>query len=569
MGGGGKSEPISYDGIPFSKVKKGNFKALKYGLALSEGELTKTSIQKLVDVMNRPSNENGSELKVILGTKVVAEGIDFKGLRQIHIMEPWFNLSINEQIIGRGTRNCSHMHLPPELRNIEIFQYASIPPSTVSKKLQETETVDIKNYRMSENKDRKIKEIERILKVNAIDCGLNKTVNVPATTKLVSQKTASGMTVKVSSDFKPYSRECDYSDTCSYKCTTPTPTTTTPNTSTYTLNFAKDDIEKAKKYIRLLFRHNYIYNIAQIRNEVLRYLPELDNTYIYLALDQLVNSNETIYDKFSRAGYIIYRGDYYIYQPKSINYENIPMYYRRTPLTFKVQKYDYTQYVDSKPTQIVTELSFETVMTRLMKKYEESKTIFEKFINENISEKYRTTTLLMYNLVQLSNNENLKLIQTFLTTKKLKFKNEFAKIYSRIIIKKKAVCGFFFDGVCYTLVDDKLKICEPETQKILESKQVKKKNKANVLGIYLTKLKIVDQRSYTGAVTLKQKTSKRSLLTGRTCTTFSVSLLTEILASFKLKFAYGKKKKLCSYIMLILIYYELKSAKNYFISKFS
>ena len=38
--------------------------------------------------------------------------------------------------------------------------------------------------------------------------------------------------------------------------------------------------------------------------------------FIYKAIDIITNNREEIiYDKFNRKGYIIYRGDYYIFQP--------------------------------------------------------------------------------------------------------------------------------------------------------------------------------------------------------------------------------------------------------------
>lgn len=44
---------------------------------------------------------------LVLGSyfKAGAEGLDFKNGRQIHIMEPWYNINGIEQIIGRGVRN--------------------------------------------------------------------------------------------------------------------------------------------------------------------------------------------------------------------------------------------------------------------------------------------------------------------------------------------------------------------------------------------------------------------------------------------------------------------------------
>ena len=54
------------------------------------------------------------------------EGVSLNNIRQIHIMEPWYNISRNEQIIGRGVRQCSHIKLPFEKRNLTVFNYVAI-----------------------------------------------------------------------------------------------------------------------------------------------------------------------------------------------------------------------------------------------------------------------------------------------------------------------------------------------------------------------------------------------------------------------------------------------------------
>ena len=61
---------------------------------------------------NRRDNIDGSKVRVIIISRAGAEGLDFRGIRQIHVMEPWYNMNRPEQIIGRGVRTCSHSSLP-------------------------------------------------------------------------------------------------------------------------------------------------------------------------------------------------------------------------------------------------------------------------------------------------------------------------------------------------------------------------------------------------------------------------------------------------------------------------
>jgi hypothetical protein len=108
------------------------------------------------------------------------------------------------------------------------------------------------------------------------------------------------------------------------------------NMDTYNIRFAKLDIENSIKYIKLLFRNNIIYTLKQIETFVISKIPNINELFIYKALDIIANNKEEIvYDKFSRKGYIIYRGDYYIFQPFDLERDDIPLIYRMYPESYK------------------------------------------------------------------------------------------------------------------------------------------------------------------------------------------------------------------------------------------
>jgi len=71
------------------------------------------------------NNRFGQVLLIILTTSSGAEGIDLQNVRQVHIMEPYWNRVRVEQVIGRARRNYSHKNLPKEQQNVRIFQYVS------------------------------------------------------------------------------------------------------------------------------------------------------------------------------------------------------------------------------------------------------------------------------------------------------------------------------------------------------------------------------------------------------------------------------------------------------------
>ena len=92
------------------------------------------------------SNVDGKQVKVILISQAGSEGLDFKFIRQVHILEPWWNMNRIEQIIGRAVRTCSHKALPFTERNVEIYLHGSILED------EQKEAVDIYVYRLVELK---------------------------------------------------------------------------------------------------------------------------------------------------------------------------------------------------------------------------------------------------------------------------------------------------------------------------------------------------------------------------------------------------------------------------------
>ena len=68
------------------------------------------------------NNLRGDILKVLLTTKTGAEGIDLHNVRQVHVVEPFWNPMV-KQVKGRAVRVGSHVQLPPSDRTVEIFTY--------------------------------------------------------------------------------------------------------------------------------------------------------------------------------------------------------------------------------------------------------------------------------------------------------------------------------------------------------------------------------------------------------------------------------------------------------------
>ncbi len=324
-----------------------NFRQAKYIIFFGEAkDIIQITKEEALDKFSSKTNFHGEDIKVFLGTKTVSEGLDFKRIRQVHILQPWFNLSRHEQIIGRAIRNCSHIALPKDERNVEIFQYAATLNENTKGVKKHTESIDLKHYSVAESKDRIIKKIMRILKQSAVDCNFFKKHNIIDTDEKIKQKTSSGQELTIKVKDEPFSQMCDYEENCNFDCAwIKDPHKHYPiNTDTYNLKFGTQDINLAKRTIKALFKKNNAFHLVDIEKYVHEKHPKMDRLFIFAALDDFVNNpkQETVIDKFQRKGYIIYRGDYYIFQPVGYK-EDLPMIYREKPSNKKPDRIDLEQ----------------------------------------------------------------------------------------------------------------------------------------------------------------------------------------------------------------------------------
>ena len=92
---------------------KKKFSPARYSMITGDPRLSPNNVFEIKGLTNE-DNKNGEKVKVVLISKAGSEGIDLKYIRQVHVLEPWYNMNRVEQIIGRAVRNLSHKELPFE-----------------------------------------------------------------------------------------------------------------------------------------------------------------------------------------------------------------------------------------------------------------------------------------------------------------------------------------------------------------------------------------------------------------------------------------------------------------------
>ena len=313
-----------------------NFNPAKYVMITGEKAFSPNNAADIKYVTNN-DNINGEKVKVILISKAGAEGLDFKCIRQIHVLEPWYNMNRIEQIIGRGVRNLSHCRLPFEERNVEIYLHGTLLDT-------EDEAADLYVYRLAEKKALQIGKVTRMLKEISVDCILNigqnnytveKMLEIPQNQN-IEINLSSNKTIQYNIGDKPFTDICDYMDNCSYVCS---PTAIIGENDiirdTYTGSFVKMNQDRIISRIMQLYREHNVYSRNQLINSI-NIVKQYPIEQIFSALTYLIeNKNEYLIDKYGRLGNLVNKDMYYLFQPIEITDNNASMYERTAPIDYK------------------------------------------------------------------------------------------------------------------------------------------------------------------------------------------------------------------------------------------
>jgi superfamily II DNA or RNA helicase len=360
-------------GLPYHQFIKSNIQRSFYPMTFltitGQSEESKDALPEekkriLDNVFSQLDNYDGRNIKFILGSKVMNEGITLRNVKEVHILDVYFNLGKVHQVIGRAIRHCVHYDIMTEdnpYPEVNIFRYTVALPD--KSKLSTEEEL----YQKAELKYLVIKQIERAMKEVAIDCPLNYNGNVSndevkAYENCVEPGTSGNApTCPVQCDFTKCNFMCgDKSLNLKYydRTTSFYKRISKDNLdySTFTTKLARAEIDTAKDIIKELYRFQYVYTLDEIVNNIIKQYPAdkkdmFDLFFVYQALDELIpisendfnNFKDTVYDKYNVGGYIIFRSKYYIFQPFNEN-EDILMYYRSnyiSELNHELSIYEY------------------------------------------------------------------------------------------------------------------------------------------------------------------------------------------------------------------------------------
>ena len=141
-----------------------NFGEGKKRFAIWSGDESQKVKDEIKYIFNQKSNENGTKIKIMLGSPSIKEGVSLLRVQQVHMIEPYWNMSRMLQIMGRAVRFCSHKDVPKAKRIVKIYLYLATYPGE--------KTIDQYIWNLAKKKNKLIEQFELVLKEKAIDCEL-------------------------------------------------------------------------------------------------------------------------------------------------------------------------------------------------------------------------------------------------------------------------------------------------------------------------------------------------------------------------------------------------------------
>ena len=180
-----KFQEVTQDMCPTAKGKRPRFAVFRTGQSEEN--------TRILQIFNSPRNKNGDLIKAILGSPAMKEGVTLLRTREVHLLDPYWNRSRIEQIMGRGVRFCSHKDLPASERRVDVYHYYAVDPKSPARTFKsgtasvnaanatspQDKTVDVHIRDMGIRKEKTNRLYENILKQVAVDCSLFKHANEP------------------------------------------------------------------------------------------------------------------------------------------------------------------------------------------------------------------------------------------------------------------------------------------------------------------------------------------------------------------------------------------------------
>lgn len=159
----------------------------KRRFAVYSGEVSAEERAAIQRAWVSPENKYGDVIYGILVSKTGAQGLDLKYGRKVFLLEPYWDKSLEDQVIARFVRLNALDDLPPEERTVQPYLYlatanaavqSAMAPDTLeipvaaSNELPRGTTVDVAFHRRALNKQELNADARSLLQAASIECAL-------------------------------------------------------------------------------------------------------------------------------------------------------------------------------------------------------------------------------------------------------------------------------------------------------------------------------------------------------------------------------------------------------------
>jgi hypothetical protein len=172
------------------------------------------------------ANLRGGVCRILMITGAGAEGLNLKGVRQVHVLEPYWNQARLEQVFGRAVRVCSHADLDESERDVERYLHiCGFPRVTFQEMISRGDNRFLEAKDSGRSTDEYLEELSKrksiinqeflnLMKRAAVDCTLHAEQNGLSLTECMIMPSIAGTNVNsrvgISPDYKDDADENDY-----------------------------------------------------------------------------------------------------------------------------------------------------------------------------------------------------------------------------------------------------------------------------------------------------------------------------------------------------------------------
>ena len=281
----------------------------------------------IIKVARSKENKHGKQIRVILATPAGGEGIDLKNIRQVHILEPHYNYSQLEQVIGRAIRTDSHIDLDDDKRNCTVFYHVT--------KHSKEYGVEKKIYDLALKKRNGINSVRKLLQEESVSCGFFKEGNEFKLSDLKGKLITNSFGKKIK--YNPIDESYDKVN-CSF-CNDIGNSKIDSDTY-HPLIHSKSQVHLCIKWISELFEISSMYVLTDIIKIIKLRNNKFDKETILFALDTIIkNRTFLITNEVGIRGRIIFDTPYYKFVSEhseySGRYNQLPFVYANTGILLK------------------------------------------------------------------------------------------------------------------------------------------------------------------------------------------------------------------------------------------